>query len=87
MSLSMQDALWAISYLCQDSDDQFITQICQSKTMVQTLIYYMKSDLVEEHTPALRTIGNILTSDTPENIDLFIFHDGLSALNGMMCQD
>lgn len=55
--------------------------------MVQTLIYYMKSDLVEEHTPALRTIGNILTSDTPENIDLFIFHDGLSALNGMMCQD
>lgn len=87
MSLSMQDALWAISYLCQDADDQFLTQICQSKNMIQTLINYMNSDLIEEHTPALRAIGNILTSDTQENIDLFIFHQGLPTFNKMMVVD
>ena len=87
MSLSMQDALWAISYLCQDTDDQFLTQICQSKNMIQTLIHFMNSDLIEEHTPALRAIGNILTSDNQENIDLFIFHQGLQTFNKMMVVD
>jgi hypothetical protein len=47
----------------------------------------MKSPLIEEHTPSLRAIADILTSKTPGNIDLFIFHDGLKALNGMMTQD
>jgi hypothetical protein len=87
MSLSMQDALWAISYLLQDCDDGFVTQVCQGKTMIQNLIRYMKSHLIEEYTPSLRAVGNILTSSSPENVDLFIFHGGLDALNAMMTQD
>jgi len=47
----------------------------------------LTSPLDEESTPALRAIGNILSSTNPENIDLFLFHGGLSAFNHLMTTD
>ena len=39
---------------------------------------------MEDYVPSLRAIGNILSSSTPENIDLFLFHKGLNALDALM---
>jgi hypothetical protein len=84
---SIHDALWTLSYLVTDSTDEFMTQVCQGKTTIQNLITFMKSDINEECTPAIRAIANILTSNIPENIDLFIFHGGLDAMNKVMNQN
>ena len=87
MSLSMQDALWALAYLVEQADDNFITQVCQGKDTMKYLIEYLTSPLEEEMVPALRAIGNILSSTTPENIDLFLYEGGLSALDHLMVTD
>jgi hypothetical protein len=86
MSLSMQDALWAIAYLVEQADDSFITQVCQGKSTMKILIQYLGSHLLEEMTPSLRAIGNILSSSNPENIDLFLFEGGLDSLNHLMIE-
>jgi hypothetical protein len=83
----MQDALWAIAYLLEQADDNFITQVCQGKSTMKMLIQYLTSPLEEEMVPALRAIGNIMSSSNPENIDLFLFESGLSALNHLMTTD
>lgn len=70
----MIDALWALAYLLENSDDNFITQVCQGENTVQTAIKYVKSPLCEEHVPALRAIGGILSSSASENTDLFLFN-------------
>lgn len=54
---------------------------------MKILIQYLGSPLNEEFTPALRAIGNIMSSTNPENIDLFLFESGLSALNHLMTNE
>jgi len=54
---------------------------------MKTIIEYLTSPLEEEQVPALRAIGNILSSTNPENIDLFLYEGGLSALDQLMYSD
>ena len=84
MSLAMTDALWTIAYLVEQADDTFITQVCQGQSTMRMLIHYLGSSLEEEMTPALRAIGNVMSSSNPENIDLFLFEGGLNALNCLL---
>jgi hypothetical protein len=53
---------------------------------MKTLVQYLNSPLDEEMTPAVRAIGNIMSSNIPENIDLFLFEGGLTALNQLMVE-
>jgi hypothetical protein len=83
----MQDALWALSYLIQDANDEFISQVCQGKSTIPILIKCMKSHLVEESTPAIRAIANIMTSSSVDLIDQMIHHGVLDGLNHIMTND
>ena len=38
----------------------------------------------EDMTPALRCVGNLLTTSLNENVDLFLFHGGLKALEHVL---
>jgi hypothetical protein len=82
----MSDALWGLAYLIEQGDDNFITQVCQGKNTIKTIIEYLGSPLSEEMTPAVRAVGNILSSSNPENIDIFLFEGGLNALNSILVE-
>ena len=79
--------MWALSYFLDDCEDEIVTAICQGKTTMQQIINYLKSPLVEEQRPALRCAGQILVSDVVENIDLFMIHGGLNALDVILTPD
>jgi hypothetical protein len=77
----MIDAMWALAYIAENADDMYLTSICQSQSLISSIITFMNSPLIEEQVPALRAAGNILSSSNPDNVDVFIFHGGLNALS------
>ena len=81
MSRSMIDAMWALAYVAENADDAYITQICQSQSLLEAVITNLSSPLQEEQVPALRAAGNILATSNSENVDIFIFQGGLEALS------
>jgi len=44
----MMDAMWSLAYIAENADDLFITQICQSQSLVEAIICYLNSPLQEE---------------------------------------
>ena len=44
----------------------------------------MKSPLQEEWTPALRVAGQLSSSSNSDNVDLFLFHGGLEAVDALL---
>jgi len=75
-----KDTLWSLSYLLERGNDDFCTSVCKGKKTMEILINSLKSPLQEESVPAMRAIGQILSSDNGENVDMFLFHGGLGAL-------
>ncbi len=57
----MTDALWSLAYLSDDADDELINKICEHQVIFDNLIKFMGTG-TNNLVPALRAIGNILTS-------------------------
>jgi hypothetical protein len=47
---------------------------------MQKLVKYLKSPLEEENSEAIKLSGTILSVESPETVDIFIFNDGIKAL-------
>lgn len=52
--------------------------------MMEILITYLSSPSQEEYAPALRAVGNVLSSSAAENIDLFLSRKGLDPLSRLL---
>jgi hypothetical protein len=47
---------------------------------MQKLVKYLKSPLEEENSEAIKLSGTILSVESQETVDFFIFNDGIKAL-------
>lgn len=54
--------------------------LCQNNFFMQKLVKYLKSPLEEENAEAIKLTGTILSVESPETVDIFIFNDGIKAL-------
>lgn len=54
---------------------------------MQRIIKCLRSEIEEEFSPVLKIAGNLSSSADPQNIDVFLFHGGLSALNDLLSRD
>lgn len=59
------DALWALSYI-SDGNDERIQTVIDCDGVVALLVEILGSDLSNAITPALRTIGNIVSGEDPK---------------------
>jgi importin subunit alpha-1 len=75
---TLVDALWALSYFT-DSDEGDMLQMTIESGVCARLAVLLKHDSVAVQTPALRTIGNIVTGDEVQT-QVIINHGALESL-------
>ena len=75
---TLVDALWALSYFT-DSDEGDMLQMAVESGVCARLAVLLKHDSVTVQTPALRTIGNIVTGDEVQT-QVIINHGALESL-------
>jgi hypothetical protein len=74
----LADALWTLSYLTE-FDSERVQAVVQSGCIKQVIALLSRSE-VEVVTPALRTIGNIVSGDDPEFTQAILNNGGAAAL-------
>ena len=76
--------VYSIQQLIENEDDNIIDQICQNQNITVLITDFLKSSLEEENQPTIKVIGHILSSSNPQNIDIYLFHGVLDAINNLV---
>jgi hypothetical protein len=81
----MRDAITTIGNLIED-DEQVIEQVCSRINIIKIIIEQLKEPLDEDNHPAIKVISIIFQSINSNNIDIFLFHGTLDALNNLLTE-
>jgi len=81
----IRDAISAIGFLIED-DEQVIEQVCSRINLIKIIIQQLQEPLDEDNHPAIKAISVIFQSSNANNIDIFLFHGALEALNNLLTE-
>ena len=79
MPASQNDLFFGLSVLCRSGNDYMLKQLSKCNDFVRIVIDRINSMVHEDALAALNAAGE-LTSGEPEPADVFIFFNGLQAL-------
>jgi hypothetical protein len=79
----ISDCLWAISYMVDTEDDTLIAFIAQSEALPQIINYLSHKDMTI-FIPALRCVGNILTTNDNSVIERCVFNNVIDKLTNIL---
>lgn len=74
------DTFKGLSSVAEQCEEDLLKYLCQNNLFMQKLVKYLKSPLEEENSEAIKLSGTILSVESPETVDIFIFNDGIKAL-------
>jgi hypothetical protein len=77
------DSLWAINYMADTDDDLQLTQIAEGETLPKVIACVGEKDF-NIFVPALRCLGNILTTNNHEIVERALFEDCLGKLSQIL---
>lgn len=81
----ISDCLWTISYIADTSDDEIIDYVSQGDTIAR-LIDQLSATDITLYVPALRSVGNILTTNDQRVIERCIWHGVIDKLTAILFQ-
>jgi hypothetical protein len=79
----VSDCLWALNYIADTDDDNLLGQIASGEILAKIIQFIGDKDY-SIFVPALRTLGNILSSNDPEVVDKALFLGALKQLTTIM---
>ena len=82
--MALLDAIQAIQFLIENEDAQIIDLICKSKTSVELIMKFLRSENAEHHGPSIKVLGHVFSSDNEDHINVFLCHGVLDAINALM---
>lgn len=78
------DLLKCIMFLLEVDNDELTNAICKGKNTLRMIVNFLKSPLDEEIKTALKCVGQVLASDSNENVDCLLFEGVLDVFYNLL---